>query len=69
MHVQVRVKGAIGPTIASAFDEMTVRTESVMAGDLIDDAALHGLLDRLRDLGLQVIDVHVSSADSTGPAA
>jgi len=59
----------MGPTIASAFDGMAVRTESVMSGELLDDAALHGLLERLRDLGLQVVDVHVSSADSTGPAA
>ena len=64
VHVEVRVKGAIGPTIASAFDDVAVRTESVLSGDLVGDGSLHGLLERVRAMGLQVIDVHVSTPAS-----
>lgn len=60
----VRVKGAAGPAIAAAFEDVSVRTETVLVGELADDAALYGLLARVRDLGLHVVDVQVSSAEA-----
>jgi hypothetical protein len=32
--------------------------ESVIAGPVTDQAALHGLLEKIRDLGLPIISVH-----------
>lgn len=59
MHVSIRLAEALGPVVAAAFDDLTVRTETVLSGDLPDDAALHGVLARLRDVGAPVLDVHV----------
>jgi len=60
MHVSIRLADAIGPLVAVAFDDLDVRTETVLSGDLPDDAALHGVLARLRDVGAAVLEVHVA---------
>lgn len=59
MKVYIRLADAIGPTLASAFDDLTVRTETVITGEVIDDAALHGLIARCRDLGIGMLDIRV----------
>ncbi len=50
----------MGDLVSSSFDGFDVRTESVLAGEITDQAGLHGLLARVRDFGLQLVDVKVS---------
>lgn len=60
MHVYIRVRGAMGPVTAAAFDELAVETETVLRGELPDDSALSGILNRLHDLHVPIVDVRVA---------
>jgi hypothetical protein len=58
-NYEVRVAGVIGPAAREAFDDLTIRVEptaTVLAGSL-DQAALHGLIERIQALGLELIDI------------
>ena len=58
----IRVHGALDPGWSTWFEGMDVRSdrpgETVIAGPVADQAALHGLLEKIRDLGLSIISVH-----------
>lgn len=58
----VRVRGVLDPSWSSWFEGMDVRAErpgeSVITGPVADQSALHGLLTKIRDLGLPIISVH-----------
>ncbi|GLZ47854.1 hypothetical protein Acsp06_40390 [Actinomycetospora sp. NBRC 106375] len=54
---EVRVAGLLSDDVAADFTEFTVQdapAETVMYGEIVDDAHLHGVLARLQALGLQV---------------
>lgn len=57
----IRVKGHLGPRWASWFDGLALTNESdgatVIEGLVADQAALHGLLRKLRDTGLPLVSV------------
>ena len=60
VHYQVRVRGRVGPAASEAFADFGVHVEptaTVLSG-AFDQAALHGLLARVRSLGLELVDVH-----------
>jgi hypothetical protein len=59
MRFEVRVGGPWDPDIAEQFGDVHTRVErdcTILSGDL-DQAGLHGLLERIRSLGLELIDV------------
>jgi hypothetical protein len=60
-HYQIRLTGHLDARWAVWFDGLTVRHESdgttVISGPIVDQAALHGLLQRVRDLGLPLVSV------------
>jgi hypothetical protein len=56
---EIRVTGSIGPAAQEAFGGLAIDTEppsTVLSGEL-DQAALHGLIDRVRALGLELVDI------------
>ena len=59
-HYQIKVKGRLGSQWADWFEGMTIASErgvTTITGKVVDQAALHGLLIRVRDLGLHLISV------------
>ncbi len=58
---EVRVQGRLEPRWSAWFDGFTLTPEAdgttVSSGTVIDQAALHGLLQSLRDLGLPLVSV------------
>lgn len=70
---QIRIKGHLDDTWADWFDGMSItRTdngETLLTGPVVDQAALHGLLRRVRDLGLPLLLVIRAGPEQTdGPA-
>lgn len=56
---EIRIAGQLDETTMATFDaaDVTVRgAVTVITGDF-DQAALHGLLERIRSLGLELVDV------------
>jgi hypothetical protein len=61
LHTEVRVKGRIEQRWLDWFADLAISTpssdETVLVGDLPDQAALYGLLARLRDLQFELRSV------------
>jgi hypothetical protein len=64
---QIRVKGHLDEILASWFDGFTISNredgDALLRGPIQDQAALHGLLNRISNLGLTLISVNVIPAD------
>lgn len=57
---EVLIRGRVGEALLGAFEDLTVtvrESRTVVSGDL-DQAALIGLLMRIQNLGLEVLEVH-----------
>jgi hypothetical protein len=62
-HYEITVRGRLGETLTTAFDELTAKStpaQTVLSGELADQAALYGVLERIESLGLELVAVHVS---------
>ena len=59
---QLRVKGYLSTSWSEEFDDMRLQCEpdgsTSLTGFLPDQAALHGVLVRIRDLGLELVSVN-----------
>jgi hypothetical protein len=59
MVYQIRIKGHLGPRWAGWFEGMNITLEddgdTLLTGPVEDQSALHGLLRKVRDLGMPLI--------------
>ena len=64
---EIRLTGHLDARWASRFDGLAFRHEAdgttVLSGPVADQAALHGLLQRVRDLGIPLVSVTRSEPD------
>ena len=59
-YYEIRVEGILHERWSDWFEGMRIETvgdATVLSGTLPDQSALHGILDKVRDLGLTVINV------------
>ena len=65
---EIRVIGSFGPATYEAFADMVVEVEpaiTVLSGDL-DQRGLHAVLDRVRALGLELVEITQAPPSSRG---
>ena len=64
---EIRFKGHLSPYRAQMFEGMEMVREpggeTLLTGPVIDQAALHGILSRIRDIGVPLLSVKRLSAD------
>jgi hypothetical protein len=70
MRCEIRVEGILDERWSSWFDGLDVRSDgedvTVISGAVPDQAALHGLLSRVHDIGLALISVRCVADDQSG---
>lgn len=69
---EIRLRGHLETRWAAWFDGMTLSHErdgsTVLSGPVVDQAALHGLLQKVRDIGLPLVSVtYVEPLDPESP--
>lgn len=66
---QIRMKGHLGHEWAAWFEGLTITLEkngdTFLTGLVMDQAALHGVLKKIRDLGMPLISVNRAGRDET----
>jgi hypothetical protein len=72
MVYQIRIKGHLGHQWADWFEGVTITLEedgdTLLTGPVVDQAALHGLLRKVRDLGMPLLSVNRVESDQTDVA-
>ena len=67
MIYQIRIKGHLGHPWRDWFEGLTITLkengETLITGAVVDQAALHGLLKKVRDLGMPLLSVNPVEPD------
>jgi hypothetical protein len=67
--IRLQVQGELPPTWSPMFADLAVATEpdgtTIVSGELADEAAVHGLVAAIRDLGLSLISFEAVATPRT----
>ena len=67
---EIRIRGRLSRTLTAEFEQLDLTAtpqpvETVLRGEVEDQAALHGLLRRIEAFGLELVEVRRTAADRT----
>jgi len=60
-HYEITVRGRMSPSLVEGFEGLSATasgSDTVLRGEIADQAALYGVLERVESLGLELLDVH-----------
>jgi hypothetical protein len=68
-HYEIRVEGRLGSSWADWFEGLEIRDEpdvdgvcrTTLLSGTMDQAALHGTLSKIRDLGIRLLSVRITA--------
>jgi hypothetical protein len=64
---EIRVRGVLDSRWSAWFEDLRLTSDeagqTTIAGPVVDQAALHGLLAKVRDLGLELLSVRRTNPD------
>jgi hypothetical protein len=66
-NYQIVVRGELSQRYSTAFEGMALEAgdgQTAITGPVVDQAHLHGLLDQVRDLGLELVSVNATFTHS-----
>jgi hypothetical protein len=69
---EIRIKGRLSDSLLAAFEGLTATVEpveTVLHGPVPDQSSLHGLLDRIQSLGLELVEIRQLPTPPDEPAA
>lgn len=63
---ELELRGEPGPVLRAAFPEFDLRADhgmTLLSGEFVDQAALHGAMERINSLGLELVGLHLVEDD------
>lgn len=63
MLYEIAVRGLLSPSVAAAFDDFELHASgdtTTLRGDIVDRAALHGVINRIEQYGLLLVELRAA---------